>query len=975
MKKFVLWRGIAAALALILTVSLFMSYVAFDNAGSINAVLGIESGSVALNDNMVYESSYGPLSDENLAKLVADEAAFAVREMEEGAVLFENDGALPLASGIKNITLFGRASADPVYKSHAGGGIVSAETAVSLKSALEAAGFNINETLYNAYANSSTSRVKGNQTTTKSEIGEESIDFYTSEIRDSFNDYKDAAIVVLSRDSGEGQDFDTVDAEGIPQLALHQAEKDMLKMIKDEGFQTIIVLINSGNAMELSWLDDAEYGVNACMWIGQPGRYGFPGVVNLLTGAATPSGHLVDTYAVDSLSSPAMMNWGGFTFTGSVEDAMSATYLVYQEGIYVGYKYYETRYEDAILGQGNATGTAGVYASSGGWNYAEEMSYPFGYGLSYTTFRQTLDDFTYDAASDEFVATVTVTNTGDTYSGKSVAQIYLQSPYTDYDKANGIEKAAVQIVGFGKTEELAPGASQTLEIRIDRYYTASYDSKGAKTYILDAGTYYFGLGDNAHDALNNILAKKGATGMYDIDGTPVSGDASKVGTYEVADLDTTTYSVSAVTGNDVTNQFTGDYAVDVNEFYDDDVVTYLSRSDWEGTYPQGVELEINNAIKSAQVSRTYTQSNTDHLTDDMINGKTGEQVITFADMYGVDYDDSKWEAFLDQLSISDMSIVISDTLGQGAVQTVSKPANKNADGPDGYGMAYRYGDQDSPTCYVIQNLAASTWSIDVMSTLGSFYGEDCIYARGQMAFAPGLDIHRTPYGGRNFEYSSEDGLFTGIMNSAEVAAMNEKGVIAGPKHLFANDQEQNRSGVCTFMTEQTARESGLKAFELCFTKGNARGSMLAMCRIGVKMSPVAQTLIRGIMMGEWGFNGILITDSSGSENDRIPTADSLIAGTSMFCLARRSSTMESLVVDNDDTYLYEVLREVNHRYYYNYVNSTLINGLTAGETITVTDTFAWWQAAIVCADIGLGLCTAAALILFAVKAYGKKKTA
>ena len=952
-----------------------MSYVAFDNAGSTNAVLGIESGSVALTGNMVYESAYDPPSDENLAKLVADEAAFAVREMEEGAVLFKNDGALPLSSEIKNITLFGRASADPVYKSHAGGGIVSAETAVSFKTALEAEGFSINETLFNAYASSSTTRVKGNQTTTKSEIGEEPISFYTSAIRSSFDSYKDVAIVLLSRDSGEGQDFDTEDAEGIPQLALHQAEKDMLKMIKDSGFTTIIVLINSGNAMELSWIDEAEYGVNACMWIGQPGRYGFPGVVNLLKGTASPSGHLVETYAVNSLSAPAMANWGGFTFSGDTEGARSTSYLVYQEGIYVGYKYYETRYEDAILRQGNATGTAGTYASTGSWNYAEEMSYPFGYGLSYTTFEQTLDNFTYDAATDQFVATVTVKNTGSTYSGKSVAQIYLQSPYTDYDKANGIEKAAVQIVGFGKTGTLAPGASEQLELRIDRYYTASYDYKNAKTYIFDAGTYYFGLGDNAHDALNNILAKKGATGMYDIDGTPVAGDASKVGTYEVASLDTTTYSVSAVTGNTITNQFSGDYAIDVNDFYSNDVVTYLTRSDWEGTYPQGAELEINDTIKDAQVSRIYTQSNTDHLTADQLNGKVGDEVINFADMYGVDYDDPKWDAFLEQLSVEDMSIVISDTLGQGSVQTVSKPANKNADGPDGYGMAYRYGDQDSPTCYVIQNLAASTWSTDVMSTLGSFYGEDCIYARGQMAFAPGLDIHRTPYGGRNFEYSSEDGLFTGIMNAAEVAAMNEKGVIAGPKHFFANDQEQNRSGVCTFMTEQTARESGLRAFELCFTKGNARGSMMAMNRIGVKMSPVATTLIRGIMIGEWGFNGVLITDSSGAENDNTPTADCLIAGTSMFCLARRTSTMVSLVAGNDDTYLYDVLREVNHRYYYNYANSTLVNSLTAGESVTVTDTFAWWQTTIVVLDVVVGLCTVAALGLFLVKAYGKKKEA
>lgn len=277
--------------------------------------------------------------------------------------------------------------------------------------------------------------------------------------------------------------------------------------------------------------------------------------------------------------------------------------------------------------------------------------------------------------------------------------------------------------------------------------------------------------------------------------------------------------------------------------------------------------------------------------------------MPFVEMYGLDYDDPKWNDFLDQLSVEDMSLIISDSLGQGVVKSVNKPANKNADGPDGYGMNYRYGDQDSPTCYNIENLAVSSWSKALMEERGTFYGEDAIYSRGQMAWAPRIDIHRTPYGGRNFEYASEDGFLTGIMMASETKAMSKKGVIPAPKHLFGNEQETNRSRACTFMTEQVAREVYLRAFELPFTIGECRGAMLAMNRIGCKMSPVAKTTLTNILKGEWGFKGILVTDSSGAENDKIPTVESILAGTGMFCLARRFNVIKSAIVDNNDAYL------------------------------------------------------------------------
>lgn len=970
-KKFNFWRGIFGILVIILCLGLFLSVIAFEYSGSINAVLNVDTGVVeGTGGEMKYESAYGELSDENLARLVADEIAYCKEEMEEGAVLLKNDGALPLKSTERKITMLGRASYDLIFKSHAAGGNVNAENATNLKMAFEAAGFEINETVYDAYAASSTTRVKGNGTTTKSDIGEESLSFYTQELISSFDQYNDAAIVVLSRDSGEGQDMDTEDVDGISQLALHEDEKDLLTLAQ-QHFDKVIVLLNSGTSMELGWLNDAAYsGVGACLWMGQPGRYGAPGVVSLLMGEANPSGHLVDTYAYDSLSAPAVVNAGDFTFTGDTSDAMTNKYVVYQENIYTGYKYYETRYEDCILGDGNASDPVGSSTPGASeWNYAEEVQFPFGYGLSYTTFSQTLDSFEYDADSDTFTAKVTVTNTGNV-AGKSVAQIYVQSPYTDYDKINGVEKSAVQIVGLGKTGLLDEGASETLDITIDRYIIASYDDSAAKTWILDEGTYYFGLGDHAHDALNNILAKKGESGMFDLDGTPVSGDADKVGVWVNDAFDDETYATSKETGNPITNKFVGEDAIDANDFYDDDPVTYLTRNSWNTTYPTAaVTLEINDSLKTAMVSKFYEKSSdTPGLTEEQKYGTPNG--ILFMDMYGVPFDDPKWDDFLDQLSVEDMSTIISDSLGQPAITSVSKPANKNADGPDGYGMSYAYGTKDSPTCYNIQNLAVSSWSYEIMEKRGSFYGEDVIYARGQMAFAPGLNLHRTPFGGRNFEYSSEDGLFTALMASVQVAAMNAKGVVVAPKHFFGNDQETNRSSLCAFMTEQTARENGMRAFELPFKNG-ARASMQSMNRIGCKASAVADAVLIGIAHDEWGFNGVFITDSAGRESDKIPTVESLLSGTSMFCLARRTTNIYDAVMDGDDSYLYEALREANHRFYYQYANSTLVNGLTA-DTV-VGNSIAWWQALTIALDVIVGVLTAAALVMFIVTGYGMKR--
>ena len=356
-------------------------------------------------------------------------------------------------------------------------------------------------------------------------------------------------------------------------------------------------------------------------------------------------------------------------FTNSSELAPhEQKYVVYQEGIYVGYKYYETRYADAVMGIGNASGSAGIYASEGNsWNYADEVVFPFGYGLSYTTFEQTLDSVTYDEETDTFTATVTTTNTGEV-AGKVPVELYVQLPYT----AGGVEKSAIQLIAYDKTDILQPDASEVSTITFDRYLMASYDinaHEGKGGYILDAGTYYFAVGDDAHDALNNVLAAREFTGLYDPFGEAVAGDTNCVKTYELDELDDTSYIQSQYTDAEVHNLY--DFA-DVNYYYDEPVVQYLSRSDWQGTFPQRVTLTANDTVKAAlETSKLDIKQGTKPLSE-----VTYEQpkTLSLADMWEVPFEDERWTTLVQQLSIEELALLVNEYYGQDPVNTVGKPA-------------------------------------------------------------------------------------------------------------------------------------------------------------------------------------------------------------------------------------------------------------------------------------------------------------
>lgn len=960
MKRSRLWTGLASACSFLLTASILGMNCMMSYEGTVNGALGISTSRVVNEDGAdadettYFESEYGELNAENLQTLISDTYAESVTEQEEGSVLLKNeDNALPLSEDETSVTLFGHSVVQPLYKSNsAGSSGYEGKYCIDLYTALSDAGFEINDTLYNAYKESDTMRSSGvaafGQEATEWSLGEEDISFYTDKLRQSWEDnYNDVAIVMLSREGGEGAELYMEDEAGISQLALHQEEKDLLQMIKDSGkFEKTIVLVNSGNAMELGWLD--EYDVDACLWIGLPGQRGFEGVANILTGKANPSGRLTDTYAVNSLSAPAVVNggyhnqnWTNLDYVLDNSDDLDSEvswYTVQAEGIYIGYKYYETRYEDLILGQGNASAEKG--SSTGkAWSYTDEVSYPFGYGLSYTTFDQTLDSV--EVTDDTVTVTVTVTNTGDV-AGKSVVQVYAQTPYGDYEKENLVEKSAIQLVNFDKTDVLEPGESETVTIECDKYLLASYDYTNTQGYIMSEGDYYISVGDNAHDALNNVLAAKGASGMVDVSGAPSSGSVDKTYTWS-EEFDDTTYRTSQYTDEEVTNQFAD---CDIN-YWIEDSVTYLSRNDWDGTYPTApVQIEATDEMIEVLGGEYYEKPEDALSVDDYTQGDN--QGIPLASMIGKDFNDEDWETYLNQFTVEELATLTADNFGTAEIPTVGKPAVVVGDGPDGVGGKFdeeKYGDGRDDCCFPCENILASTFNKELLQRRGELMAEEAMYLGMAQVWMPGVNLHRTPFGGRNFEYYSEDAVMSYLCIIPEVQAMESKGVHAGAKHVAGNDQENNRQGISVFFNEQAYREGALRGCESAVTEGGGMAVMHGFNRLGMKWCSSSEALCTQVLRNEWGFYGQQETDAVATdEGYRAHFTTSLAAGTNTYCLdfsGASSRAITAAIESNDDGYLLGKLRDSAHYYLYIIANSSIMNGYSVdSKVVAVTP---WWQ--------------------------------
>lgn len=843
---------------------------------------------------------------------------------EEGAVLLLNkNNALPLDPGAR-VSCFSTSSVNLVYGG-SGSGNIDASEADNLREALDKAGIDVNDSLWDFYTKgpgrSYVRNVGGRISFSSAVVEEVPWKFYTEEVKNSVASYGDAAVVVFSRVGGEGADL----AHGaVNYLELDQNERDMLAGVaemKARGVvKKIVVLINSANALQMDFLKDNKYGIDACLWIGDPGISGINAVADILAGNVNPSGSLVDTYCYDNYSAPAMRNFTPMVYKDS-KGKLSYTnnaYMIYQEGIYVGYKYYETRYEDAVMGTGNTAG----------YRYSDDVAFPFGHGLSYTEFSYSGLSVSYDAALDRYEVRVTVTNTGGEYSGKEPVQVYVQSPYTDYDRENRVEKAAVSLCGFGKTGMLAPGASEELVIYVDRRDIASYDAYGAGTYILDEGIYYLTVASDAHNAVNNILAAKGYGSSDGMDG---EGNKALVHGWKEARLDAETYSTAA-NGNPVVNRL---FESDVNLYRGSSKkVTYLSRSDWAGTFPGSGSPELTVTEQLARDLRNVRYDSADYPETSMpVTG--ADNGLKLYDMIGLEYDDPEWDKLLDQMTYPEMVQLIGDAfLWTMPIQSIQAPGTRDENGPQGLTdslVGTIVGKLMEATPFPSEDVMAATFNVDLMTEVGKVIGNNCLRAKVACLYGPGNNIHRTPYGGRNFEYYSEDGFLSGRMSLHEVAAIREKGVYVVMKHFALNDCEQHRIGLGIWLNEQAAREIYLKAFQAPVEEGDG-GVMMAYTRLGTAWSGGNQGLGH-ILRDEWGCVGMIITDNALVTYVNGP--DGLMAGTSIF-----AAMMPYVLIDlggrGDDPVIVSAAREACHRSLYTIANSCAMNGMGKDTTVRVT---------------------------------------
>lgn len=917
-------------LAILLIVVLVGNYFAMKYTTIITRSLGHTTTKVTTTgdgsgDNEYFKSDYSSHEE-----LVDHETEFSKQLVAEGIVLMRNqDNVLPLESS-KKISLFGIGSAKFVY-SGLGSGAIDTSKTTSLKDALEAEGFQVNPDLYSVYEKS------------EARVGkEEDPSTYLDSVADSVKEYSDAAIVVISRNGAEAQDL-TED-----QLSLSDAEMSLVKYAND-NFDDVIVMLNTANAIEMGWSDSQYFpNIKACMWVGYPGQEGITSIAKALTGEVNPSGRLVDTYAYDAMSAPAtqIFEYGEWTNTNNEENGPKNAYTIYGESIYIGYRYYETRYEDTVLGQGNASTADSEY------DYTKQVQYPFGYGISYTQFDYS--DFSLTENGDNFTAQVTVTNSGDV-AGKDVVEVYFQSPYTDYDRENLVEKSAVELCGFEKTGELAPGESETVSIDIPKETLRAYDYTNAKTYIVDDGTYYFAIGDDCHQALNNILAAKGYTTA---DGMDADGDDSLVGTYEQKEFDNTTYAKDATTGNEITNQF--DYGN--IQTYDDSYV-YLTRNDWTGTWPTIYGEPNEKGRYNAEATEEFVQLSQNNIYQDdpneeMPTTNSGDN-INLITMRGKDYDDEEWDAVLDCLTVDEMVEMV--RLGGWqtmAIDSISKPMSSDQDGPAGISGELIMSDVDCMG-YPNQELLAATWNKDLALEFGKCIGEDGLSVNVQGWYAPGAGTHRTPLGGRNFEYYSEDTYLAGSMCANEVAGAQSKGMYCYLKHLVLNDQEQRRYGISTFTTEQALRELYLTPFEMAVKDADCHGMMAAFNGIGGIWCGASKELITNVLGNEWGFHGIIVTDYA-SANDGYMFIDAgLQAGTDLWL--NTDSEVYKMGDVSDNATLVTALRNASHDILYTVVNSSAMNGID--ENVVVKKVLPLWQYWLIAFDIAMAVIIIGGVIL------------
>ena len=909
-----LFKGLAALLACLLVFASVGTGIIEGYRGSLDSVLGTESyRTVEDASTAVFKSDYATI--EEMAAAAKD---IAIREGEEGTVVMKNDNAaLPLSKGA-NVVLFGLAAYAP-YPYSSGDLKGGNADAVDLVQALEAEGLAVNKTVQDFYVanilNKHEEMVPNRWTgelmpsvafdniyvaapgdmvpykvvevpPDQFEAKGVSADWSSSIDKDS-----STAIVVFARGAGEGNTYApgsavnyADEATGKDPLALSDDELALIDVAK-ETCGKVVVLINSGNNMMLKEIaKGGAHEVDAICYIGVINDYQLTGVARVLTGAVNATGAMADTYVADNASIPAVVNFGGGYFadydiasshgddprypgqeignteTGSFGGSASYNgghYIVEAEGIYVGYKYYETRYFDSIANPGFNAASAKGATQAETWDYSKEVLYTFGHGLSYIPYEQTVKSVTVDKTEDgEVKAVVAVTNKGDK-DGKFLAQLYVQVPYTEYDKTNLVEKSAVSFLNSAKVDVKA-GKTQEVTITAPAKYLASYDYKAAKTWILDEGDYLFTAAAGSHAAVNNFLAHAGLA----TDGTTEQG---AVVAWNLAAFDKTTYA----TDNGVAVTNVADDA-DLNYWTGADTVTYLSRQDWDGTYPVNyneVEIKIaDSPRKDAWIAQMRGQVYTVKTNEP---AKEGED--TGLRFYTVNGDTAKigsisdpyWDGLVNQILIDEaVGAVIHGGSRSDELTNVENPIVIQNEGVSGFTTGYN--DPATGRTYKFnihsQTLIGSSFNPQLAYEWGRVEGNSGLWIKRYDLWGTGLTLRRTPYNGRNYEYVSEDPMLTNRIGYGILLGCKEKGIMNGPKHMGFNDQEHNRAGISAYMHEQKFRETDMRAFQGGLDDAKGLAVMIAFNRIGATAAAHHVGMIQQVMRKEWGYWGLISTD-------------------------------------------------------------------------------------------------------------------
>ena len=850
---------------------------------------------------------------------------------EEGIVLLKNeDNMLPLAEN-SSLNVFGWASTNPCYGGTGSGSLSDAYPTVSLLQGLEDAGFQLNTELSDFYTAYRADRPEVGMWAQDWTLPEPTAASYTEEMLDNAKAFSDTAMVVITRVGGEGADLPTDVSQvtyednsteykdfeaGEHYLQLSRTEKDMLDLVC-KNFDNVVLVYNGANPMELGFVNEYSQ-IKSAIWCAGTGQSGFEALGEIVAGEINPSGKTVDTFVSDLTETPTWNNFGSFVYdnvdeykyvatnrhTGN-EDTNLPTFVNYVEGIYVGYRFYETAADEGLI------------------DYDKTVVYPFGYGLSYTSFTQEMGDLTEQDGTISF--DVTVTNTG-AVAGKDVVEVYYNPPYTN----GGIEKASANLIAFDKTELLEPGASETVTISFSAEDMASYDEKGAGCYVLEAGDYEISIQSDSHNQIDSRI-------------------------YTVAD--TVTY--------DEDNARSTDAQVAVNHFdYAEGEVTYLSRADGFANYAEATaapeNYSMSDEVKSVFINNgVYDPEKYNDASDEMptTGAKNG---MTLAELRGASYDDERWETLLDQLTISDMDTMIA--LGgyqTSAAASVGKASTVDCDGPASINNNFTgVGSVGFPSAVMI----ASTWNTDLALEFGESIGKMADEMDVSGWYAPAMNTHRSAFAGRNFEYYSEDGVLAGRIAANAVIGAEEYGVYAYIKHFALNDQETNRNVMlCTWANEQSIREIYLRPFEIAVKDGGAKAVMSSFNYVGAEWAGASSALCNTVLRDEWGFRGFVLTDYFGVYG--YMNSDQAIRG-GTDCMLVAYDTETNHVKDTSSATGVKAMRQACKNIMYTVVNSRAY----AEENLNTG--LPTWQIMAIAIDVVLGAAIIGLEVL-TVKSYRK----